>query len=65
LYANAFNAANGVRRRAGEPPIRVSVFGNGDNWSAALLVSQVGNADRKARFQSIVSDLRREFGLKP
>jgi hypothetical protein len=50
--------------RAGEPAIRVSVFGRGDNWDAALLVGPTGNADRKARFRSIVSDLRREFELK-
>jgi hypothetical protein len=42
------------------PVIRVAVFENG----GALLVAPNGNADRKARFRWIVSDLRREFELK-
>jgi hypothetical protein len=53
-----------LAERAGEPTIRVSVFGNRDNWDAALLVGPFGNAERKARFRSIVSDLRNEFDLK-
>ena len=52
-----------LAERAGEPAIRVSVFGDADNWDAALLVAPIGNAERKARFRSIVSELRSEFDL--
>jgi hypothetical protein len=65
--AKAWKNADELERlladRAGEPAIRVSVFGNRDNWDASLLVAPVGNAERKARFKSIVSEQRREYDL--
>ena len=53
-----------LAERAGEPAMRVSVFGDPENWDAALMLNPIGNAERKARFRSIVSELRREFELK-
>ena len=44
--------------------MRVSVFGDPDNWDAALMVNPIGNAERKARFKSLVHDLRAEYDLK-
>ena len=48
----------------GEPRYRVTVFGEPGNWDATLIAGLVGNAERKARFRSIVSDVRREFDQK-
>jgi hypothetical protein len=53
-----------LAERAGVPVVRVSVFGSPENWDATLLANFAGNAERKARFRSIVSDLRREFDLR-
>ena len=53
-----------LAERSGEPVHRVSVFGQPGNWDATLLARQVGNAERKARFKSLVYDLRTEFDLK-
>jgi hypothetical protein len=53
-----------LAERSGEPVHRVSVFGEPGNWDATLLAKQVGNAERKARFKSLVYDLRTEFDLK-
>ena len=43
--------------------MRVSVFGSPDNWDAALMVNPIGNAERKARFKSLVRELRGEYDL--
>ena len=51
--------------RAGVPAMRVSVFGDPGNWDAALMVNQIGNAQRRARFKSLVHDLRGEYDRKP
>jgi hypothetical protein len=40
--------------------MRVSVFGDPGNWDAALVVNPIGNAERKARFKSLVGALRDE-----
>jgi len=53
-----------IAERAGVRPVQVSVRGNSSEWDAVLIVNQVGNAERKARFRSIVRDLQAEFTLK-
>ena len=53
-----------IAERAGVRAIQVSVRGNSSEWDAVLIVNQVGNAERKARFRSIVRDLQAEFTLK-
>jgi hypothetical protein len=53
-----------LAERAGVPPVQVSVFGDPDNWDAALMVNQIGNAECKAKFRTLVCDLRTEFDLK-
>ena len=43
----------------------MSVFGQPDNWEAALIFNQVGNAERRAAFWSIVHSVKSEFDLAP
>jgi hypothetical protein len=52
-----------LAERAEVPVYQVSVFGSPDNWDATLIAALTGNAERKARFCSIASELRREFDL--
>jgi hypothetical protein len=35
-----------------------------ESWRATLLVNVIGNAERKARVRSIVSELRSEYDLQ-
>jgi hypothetical protein len=53
-----------LAERADVPVYKVSVFGSPENWEATLIAALTGSAERKARFRSIASDLRREFDLK-
>ena len=53
-----------IAERAGVPVRRVSVFGQPDNWEAALIFNQVGNAERRAAFWSVVQKVRSEFDLE-
>ena len=53
-----------LAERAEVPVYRVSVFGSPENWDATLIAALTGNAERKARFRSIVGQLGGEFDLK-
>jgi hypothetical protein len=50
-----------LAERAGVPAVRVSVFGAPGNWNAALIAPLVGNAERLARFRSLVGELQRDY----
>jgi hypothetical protein len=43
-----------LAERADVPVYRVSVFGSPENMDATLIAALTGNAERKARFRSIV-----------
>jgi hypothetical protein len=53
-----------IAERSGEPISRIAVFGDPDNWDAALLVNPVGNAERRPKVKSLAGELRRAFGLE-
>lgn len=52
-----------LAERAGEPRSRVIVRGRPPDWTATLIATPTGNAERKARFWSLANDLRAEYDL--
>ena len=53
-----------IAERAGLRPVQVSVRGTPPDWEAILIANQVGNAERRAAFWSIVQRIRSEFDLE-
>ena len=52
-----------IAERAGVRPIQVSVRGTATDWDAILIANQVGNAERRAAFWSVVQSVKSEFDL--
>ena len=53
-----------IAERFGVRPVQVSVRGNAPDWTASLIASRLGKAERFAAFSSLVSDLQAAFDLK-
>ena len=52
-----------IAERAGVRPVQVNVRSTADGWDAILIANQVGNAERRAAFWSVVQKVRSEFDL--
>jgi hypothetical protein len=53
-----------IAERAGVRPVQVCVRGKASDWDAILIANQVGNAERRAVFWSVVQKVRGEFDLE-
>lgn len=53
-----------IAERFGVPATRVAVRGDPPVWDATLLLPRSGNAERHARFWTLVYEMKVEFGLR-